>query len=306
MLTLSERSDIQQAIFDELKNSVFSDLHVADIGVITAVGDENLITVKPIIRDRIVDSAGKISWKEPPDIPDTPCLSIGGAAPQVGQSVLIIYCDKDISGWIKQGGQNASGTPTAQNQEMLTMHDIKNAVAIVGFGITTSQSTSYGTITGSTVNNGTGVSDALVEFIISYEGWSSVPYTDSGGTWTIGYGHTFTPPWTGANPMTKAQGKALLNSDLTSYINSVKSIFSDFRLKQNEFDALVDFCYNLGAGALKGSTLEHDIRVHASSAKLKTDFDEYCHVHGKVLSGLLHRRDAEWAMLCNGQYLAHH
>jgi GH24 family phage-related lysozyme (muramidase) len=306
VLSISERTNIQQATYDELKNSIFSSLHVADIGTITAVGSENLITVKPIIRDRIVGSDGKITWKDPPEIPDTPYLSIGGAAPAVGQSVLIIYCDKDFSGWIKQGGQNASGTPTAQNQEILRPHDISNAVAIVGFGVTVSQSTSYGgQITASTANNGTGVSDALVKFIESYEGWVATPYNDSGGTPTIGFGHTFTPPWTGPNPLTREQGEAMLKSDLSSFINSVKNIFSDFTLKQNEFDALVSFVYNLGAGRLKGSKLERDIRSHASSATLKADFEEYCHAHGKVLPGLVHRRDAEWAMFCNGVYISH-
>lgn len=303
MLSLQERSDIQQAVYDELKNTIFAELHVADIGVVTAVGSDSLVTVKPIVRDRIVDSNGKVSWPEPPEIPDTPFLSVSGAAPQVGQSALIIYCDKDISGWIKQGGQNASGTPSAQNQETLRAHDMTNAVAIVGFGVTVSQSAGYGDITASTANNGTGVSDALVQFIENWEGWVATPYTDSGGTWTIGFGHTFKPPWTGPNPMTREQGEAMLKSDLASYINSVKSIFSDFTLTQNQFDAMVDFVYNLGAGALRGSTLESDIRNHASSDKLKADFEEYSHVHGQVLAGLVHRRDGEWAMFCNGQYL---
>ena len=89
MISLNERTEIKQAVFSELKSSIFGELHVADIGVITAVGSDNLITVKPIIRDRIVGGDGKISWKEPPEVPDTPFLSIGGATPQVGQSVLI-------------------------------------------------------------------------------------------------------------------------------------------------------------------------------------------------------------------------
>lgn len=135
MLSISERSELKQAIFDELKNSIFSSLHVAEIGVITNVGSDNLITVKPIIRDRVIQPSGKTEWKEPPEISDTPYITVGTAEPEVGQSVLIIYCDKDFSAWVKEGGQNAAGTPAEQNQEIIRQHDVANAVAIVGFGV---------------------------------------------------------------------------------------------------------------------------------------------------------------------------
>lgn len=306
MYSIPQRVGDEQAKFDELERKIFATLHCADIGTITAIDSStSYLTVRPTVKERVVNSSGKTEYKELPEIPDTPYLAISGATPSVGQSVLIIYCDRDFSGWLKQGGTNASGTVTAQNPEILSYHSLNHAVALVGFGANTNivPSTSYGNITSSTSATEIGVSQALVDVIKSYEGFVNHPYQDSGGTWTIGYGHTFTPPWTGSNPMTETEGETLLKQDIAPRVSSVNSIMSGFSLTQNQKDALVDFVYNLGAGNLQGSDLERDIRNHASSDKLKVDFEEYSHVGGKVLAGLVHRRDAEWAMFCNGKYL---
>jgi lysozyme len=305
LYTEAQRTGNELAKFDELKKSIFADLHVADIGVITAV-DTNTITVKPLIQERIVGSDGKTQWVDLPEIPDTPFLAIGSSSPSVGQSVLIIYCDRDFSGWIKAGGLNASGTPTTQREEILRSHAISNAVALVGFGAAsqTSPSVDYGQITASTDPMEIGVSEALVKMIENWEGYVDHPYQDSGGVWTIGYGHTFTPPWTGKNPLPQADGEALLLQDIAPRVSTVKSIFLGVDLKQNQIDALTSFVFNAGAGNLDASNLTKDIKAGASNAQLKTDFESICHDNsGNLLTGLVHRRDAEWAMYCNGSYL---
>ena len=308
LFSLPQRSDSSLAIYDKLQEKIFSTLHVADIGTITAIdAATGYLTVKPIIRERIVGADGKTSWKELAEIPDTPYLAVGGATPAVGQSVLIIYCDRDFSGWLKQGGTNASGNVTAQNPEILRYHALSNAVALVGFGTNANivSSATYGTISSSTSATDIGVSQALIDMIKSWEGRYPSPYWDDiGKIWTIGYGHTFTPPWTGSNPMTDAQMDALLKSDVAPFAAKVVSIMSGTTLSQNQKDALTDFCFNLGAGCLEGSTLEKDIkRGITDSNVLKVDFEAYAHAKGKLIPGLVHRRDAEWAMFCNGNYL---
>ena len=63
---------------------------------------------------------------------------------------------------------------------------------------------------------------------------------------------------------------------------------------QGEFDALVDFAYNLGLGALEGSTL---LRLLNSGdyAGASGEFEKWDHAGGQVLAGLLRRRVAEQA-----------
>ena len=307
MLTIPERIEDEQALFDQLENKIFATLHCADIGMITAIDSSTgYLTVKPIIRERIVEGSGETKWVEMPEIPDTPYLAISGTAPAVGMAVLLIYCDRDFSGWLKAGGTNASGTPTAQNMELIRYHALSNAVALVGFGTNSNvvSSVAYGKITASTSATDIGVSEALIQMIENWEGYVDHPYQDSGGVWTIGYGHTFTPPWTGSNPLPQAEGETILKQDIAPRVTQVLNKFSGMDLKQNQIDALTSFVYNAGSGNLDKSGLTKDIKNGASPEQLKKDFETITHDHqGHLLSGLVHRRDAEWAMYCNGSYL---
>lgn len=290
--------------YDKFREEIFADLHVGTIGVVKAISG-SLLTVKPIISERAVADDGTISWLDLPSIEDVPYV---GNEPKVGDSVVLLFLDCDISSWINHGGTAADGTtPTQQQQQILQYHSINNAVAICGFGSPNANVTkpaNFGSISGSTTDNGIGVSDALVSFIKSWEGSYANWYNDCGGTPTIGYGHTGALPSEYTPPLSDTQQTSLLEDDLGSYISAVRSQFSGVTLNQHQFDALVDFAYNLGPGALNKSTLKQDIIAGADSGKLKQDFEAYSHVGSKLVTGLLHRRDAEWAMFCNAQYLS--
>jgi lysozyme len=65
-------------------------------------------------------------------------------------------------------------------------------------------------------------------------------------------------------------------------------------LTQGEFDAVVDFCYNCGVNAFKGSTMLILLnRSDFTSAAL--EFAKWSHASGQVVAGLLRRRLAEKA-----------
>ena len=66
-------------------------------------------------------------------------------------------------------------------------------------------------------------------------------------------------------------------------------------LSQDEFDALVDFVFNLGKGAFEESTLLKDLNS-GDIAAAATQFDPWDHAGGAVVAGLLRRREAEVAM----------
>ena len=84
-----------------------------------------------------------------------------------------------------------------------------------------------------------------------FEGCRLIAYQDQVGVWTIGYGHTG-PDVTPGLIITQAQAQALLERDVSSATACVNNSVL-VKLTQEEFDALVDFVFNVGASAFKGS-----------------------------------------------------
>lgn len=123
------------------------------------------------------------------------------------------------------------------------------------------------------------------------EGIRLIAYQDIVGVWTIGAGHT--QGVTKGETCTYAQALSWLSQDLQQVENSLNSEV-DVTLTQGEFDALVDFGFNLGIHAMESSTLwkflqEGDFRDAA------TQFPRWDHAGGKEVAGLLHRRLLEEA-----------
>jgi lysozyme len=122
-----------------------------------------------------------------------------------------------------------------------------------------------------------------------FEGFRLQAYADTGGIWTIGYGHT-----NGVHPgmtCTPEQAQVWLEQDTQAAANAVNRLV-DVPLKQAEFDALVDFVFNLGAGAFARSTMLKDLNA-GNLAAAALQFPLWDHDAGRVLAGLLHRRLAE-------------
>lgn len=130
-----------------------------------------------------------------------------------------------------------------------------------------------------------------------FEGFRLTAYQDQVGVWTIGYGHTG-PDVTPLRTITMAQAQALLAQDVRSAASCVNTVVT-VKLTQQEFDALVDFVFNLGAGAFKGSTM---LRwLNAGDFKgAATQFDLWDRAGGAVVAGLLRRRQAEAALFDAG------
>lgn len=126
-----------------------------------------------------------------------------------------------------------------------------------------------------------------------FEGCSLNAYQDQVGVWTIGYGHTGADVQAGLT-ITLAQAQALLLSDVAasaSFVNQAVTV----ALVQDEFDALVDFVFNLGRGAFAGSTLLRDLNA-GNFTVAAGQFDLWDYAGGQVVAGLLRRREAEEAL----------
>ena len=63
-------------------------------------------------------------------------------------------------------------------------------------------------------------------------------------------------------------------------------------LKQNEFDALVSFSFNLGLGTLQRSSIRSKLNRGDKEGAIDTLL-KYCRAGGKILRGLERRRAAE-------------
>jgi lysozyme len=141
-------------------------------------------------------------------------------------------------------------------------------------------------------------SQAGLDLIKHSEGLRVTPYLDVAGFWTVGYGHKMwaaeidaggTRRW-----ITEAEADTLLVADLETAEQAVARLVK-VPLTQGQFDALVDFTFNLGAGRLQSSTLLKDINAgkYNDAAEQLLLWD---HASGKELPALKTRREEEYKL----------
>ena len=136
-------------------------------------------------------------------------------------------------------------------------------------------------------------------FIERHEGYSDKIYLDSAGNPTIGYGHLIKEGEDFSKGITKEKAAELLSQDTKIAVDAVNRLVTA-TLSQTQFDALVDFTYNLGAGSLGKSTLLTNI--NAGLDVVEENFTDWNHAGGKVVEGLTIRRTDEWNLFSNGNY----
>lgn len=131
------------------------------------------------------------------------------------------------------------------------------------------------------------ISSKGVSLIKQFEGCRLKAYKCPAGVWTIGYGHTAGVKC--GDIITQETADAYLRDDLRTYENAVRKYDSIYHFNQNQFDALVSFTYNCGAGNLKNLTQSGKRTIAQISAKILL----YNKSGGVVLPGLQRRRAAE-------------
>lgn len=128
-----------------------------------------------------------------------------------------------------------------------------------------------------------------IKFIEGNEGLRLQAYKDVAGIWTDGYGNTHNVIPGSTITQAKAESDLLTNIAGSEYVvNTVVKVV----LTQNQFDALVDFVFNLGSGNFQSSTLLRKLNAgDFSGAAL--EFPKWNHAGGVVVAGLTTRRLAE-------------
>jgi len=135
-----------------------------------------------------------------------------------------------------------------------------------------------------------------------FEGCKLTAYRCPAGICTIGYGHTASagaPPPRDGMTITQKQADEILSRDLTQYETAVHNMVQQ-PLNQHQFDVLVDFAYNAGIGNLKSSTLLKKVNA-AQFDQVPAELLKWTKGGGKVLPGLVRRRQAESAWWASGE-----
>jgi lysozyme len=129
-----------------------------------------------------------------------------------------------------------------------------------------------------------------------FENCSLSAYPDpatGGAPWTIGWGHTG-PEVVRGLVWTQAKADAQLLTDLAEREMAVSCGVTG-SVNQGQFDALVDFVYNLGHGNFEGSTLLRLVNAGDMDGAI-AQFPRWNRAAGKPMRGLTRRRAAEAAL----------
>jgi len=138
-----------------------------------------------------------------------------------------------------------------------------------------------------------------LEIIKRIEKCRLTAYRDTGGVWTIGWGHTGKDVKSGME-ITRAWADVLLEQDVRTAESAVIEAVTRL-VSEGQRDALVSFAYNVGAGAFKESTLlrlVNDGKWFAATA----EFLKWHHDNKTPLRGLLIRRLAEAALFAEDEW----
>lgn len=149
------------------------------------------------------------------------------------------------------------------------------------------------------------VPQAAIKLAKRFEGFHRVPKADPShahpylcpaGYWTIGYGHLCDPKH---RPVTRADAEVYLAKDLRSALAATLRYCPVLATEpEGRLAAIVDFTFNLGAGRLQTSTLRRRINQQDWEAAA-AELGRWVYAGGKVLPGLVARREAELTLLAS-------
>ncbi len=136
---------------------------------------------------------------------------------------------------------------------------------------------------------------AGLTLIKRFEGFSATPYLCPANIWTIGYGHVILAHERDLlTQVDEVQAERLLVQDVRAAERGVQNLIT-IPLRQNQFDALVCFTFNLGSGTLQRSTLRRVIN-RGDEDEVAGQWRRFVWAGGRKLSGLVRRREAELAL----------
>lgn len=140
------------------------------------------------------------------------------------------------------------------------------------------------------------ISQQGINLIKSFEHLALEVYRDAAGFKTIGYGHKLTKNEF-YEKISEEFAEFLLKNDLKTSEDAISRLIK-VPLTQYQFDALVSFVFNCGAGTLQRSTLRSVIN-RKEYAKAPDQILKYDKINGTKSNGIFYRRTCEAKLFCN-------
>ncbi len=137
------------------------------------------------------------------------------------------------------------------------------------------------------------VSEQGLQLTASFESFRSHRYLCPAGYPTIGYGHVVRPS-EDLEEVDRETATELLKRDMRKAERAVSRLIG-VPLTQGQYDALCDFTFNVGAGALQRSTLRAKLN-RGEYEEVPAELMKWVRGGGRVLRGLVRRRRAEVAL----------
>lgn len=140
------------------------------------------------------------------------------------------------------------------------------------------------------------LSGSGLRFLAEQESEGGVPrlkaYKDTGGVWTIGFGHI--EGVKEGDICTSEQAFAWLDDDTWEAESAILKLVPR-ELSQNQFEALVSLVFNIGTTAFRGSTLRKHLLADRDELAAE-EFPKWRFDNGKEIAGLKARRLREKAL----------
>ena len=140
------------------------------------------------------------------------------------------------------------------------------------------------------------ISEEGLSLIKKFEGCELKAYRCAANVLTIGYGTT--KGVTEDMEITKEEAESILKEEMHEYEGYVNDMVK-VPLKQNQFDSIVSWVFNLGSTNLSSSTLLKKLN-NSEYDEVPAQIKRWNKAGGKVLDGLIRRREAE-ALLFEGK-----
>ena len=140
------------------------------------------------------------------------------------------------------------------------------------------------------------ISEEGLSLIKKFEGCELKAYRCAANVLTIGYGST--KGVTEDMEITKEEAESILKEEMHEYEGYVNDMVK-VPLKQNQFDSIVSWVFNLGSTNLSSSTLLKKLN-NSEYDEVPSQIKRWNKAGGKVLDGLIRRREAE-ALLFEGK-----
>ena len=134
-----------------------------------------------------------------------------------------------------------------------------------------------------------------LSLIKKFEGCELKAYRCAANVLTIGYG--VTKGVTEDMEISQEEAESLLQEEMHEYEGYINDMVK-VPLEQHQFDAMVSWVFNLGSGNLSSSTLLKKLN-NSEYDEVPAQIRRWNKAGGKVLDGLIRRREAEAKMFMN-------